>query len=94
MRGAYASHDFDQFFRCSTLNRVINRRIYLQGLRVQRYVTKRSGDVSAHTVQKELNTLKHLLGLAVDWDIIPYSPAHKVKTPRVPAGRVRYLTAH
>ena len=65
--------------------------MYLQGLRVQRYVTKRSGDVSAHTVQKELNTLKHLLGLAVDWDIIPYSPAHKVKSPRVPAGRVRYL---
>lgn len=58
---------------------------------VQRYVTKRSGEVSPHTVLKELNTLKHLLGLAVEWEIVPYNPSHKVKSPRVPAGRVRYL---
>lgn len=51
----------------------------------------RSIKVSAHTVQKELNSLKHLLGLAVDWDLIPFNPAYKVKAPRVPAGRVRYL---
>ena len=59
---------------------------------IQRYITKRSGDeVSAHTIQKELNTLKHLLSLAVEWEIIPYNPANKLKSPRVPAGRVRYL---
>lgn len=58
---------------------------------VQRYVTKRSAEVSASTVQKELNTLKHLLALAVDWEIIPFNPAYKVKTPKVAAGRVRYL---
>ena len=58
---------------------------------IQRYITQRSAKVSAHTIQKELNTLKHLLGLAVEWEIIPYSPAQKVKSPRVPAGRVRYL---
>src|SRR5258705_12358544 len=58
---------------------------------VQRYVTKRSPKVSAHTVQKELNTLKHLMGLAVEWEIIPFNPAQRVKSPRVSAGRVRYL---
>ena len=58
---------------------------------IQRYVTGRSGDVSAHSVQKELNILKHLLRLAVEWEIIPFTPAQAVKAPRVPAGRVRYL---
>jgi integrase len=57
----------------------------------QRYVTKRAGEVSAHSVLKELNVLKHLLRLAVEWEIIPFSPAQGVKSPRVPAGRVRYL---
>lgn len=58
---------------------------------IQRYVTKRSGMVSAHSVQKELNILKHLLRLAVEWEIIPFHPAQGVKSPKVPAGRVRYL---
>jgi integrase len=58
---------------------------------IQRYVTKRSGDVSAHSVQKELNVLKHLLRVAVEWEVIPYSRAQGVKSPRVPTGRVRYL---
>jgi integrase len=58
---------------------------------VQRYITKRAGDVSAHSVQKELNVLKHLLRLSVEWEVIPFNVAHGVKCPRVPAGRVRYL---
>ncbi len=58
---------------------------------VQRYITKRAGEVSAHSVQKESNVLKHLLRLAVEWEIIPFSPAQQVKSPRVPAGRIRYL---
>jgi len=33
---------------------------------VQRYITMRAGEASAHSVQKELNILKHLLRLAVD----------------------------
>ena len=40
---------------------------------------------------KELSVLKHLLGLAVEWDLIPFNPAVKIKSSRVPAGRVRYL---
>jgi integrase len=58
---------------------------------VQRYITTRMNEVSAHTVQKELNVLKHLLRLAVEWELVPFSPALGVKSPRVPAGRVRYL---
>jgi integrase len=58
---------------------------------VQRYVTKRASVVSAHSVQKETNTLKHLMRLAVEWEVIPFSPAQGLKGPKVPAGRVRYL---
>jgi integrase len=58
---------------------------------IQKYITARSAKVSAYSVQKESNILKHLLRLAVDWEIIPYYPADKVKSPKVPDGRVRYL---
>jgi integrase len=58
---------------------------------VQKYVTYRSSKVSPGSVVKELNVLKHLLGLAVEWELIPTNPARAVKSPRVPAGRVRYL---
>lgn len=58
---------------------------------IQRYITKRAGEVSAHTVQKETNVLKHLLRLAVEWEVVPMNPGQGVKSPRVPAGRVRYL---
>jgi integrase len=58
---------------------------------VQKYVTQRSGEVSPGSIVKELNVLKHLLALAVEWELIPANPAHGVKPPRVPAGRVRYL---
>ncbi len=58
---------------------------------VQRYITHRSGEVAPGSMVKELNVLKHLLSLAVQWELIPMNPAHGVKPPRVPAGRVRYL---
>lgn len=60
---------------------------------VQRYVTERSGTAKPASVGKELTTLKHMLNLAVEWEIIPYSPAQGVKGPKLPAGRVRYLQA-
>ena len=58
---------------------------------VQRYVTERSAEVAPGSVVRELNVLKHLLNLAVDWELIPLNPCERVKPPRVPAGRVRYL---
>jgi len=57
----------------------------------QRYITQRSGKASPYSIQKELNVLKHLLRLAVEWELIPFNPSQGVKSPRVPAGRVRYL---
>src|SRR5262245_25249460 len=58
---------------------------------IQRYITLRSGNVSPGTVARELNILKRLLTLCVEWEVIPFNPASGVKAPRVPAGRVRYL---
>lgn len=58
---------------------------------VQRFVTARAAEISAYTVQKELNILKHLFRLAVEWELLPVSPAEGVSAPRQPAGRVRYL---
>jgi integrase len=58
---------------------------------VQKYMTHRSGEVSPGSIVKELNVLKHMLALAVEWELIPANRAHGIKPPRVPAGRVRYL---
>lgn len=58
---------------------------------VQRYTTERSSKVAPGSVVKELNILKHLFHLAVEWELIPLNPAQGMKMPRVPAGRVRYL---
>lgn len=38
-----------------------------------------------------MNLLKHLLRLAVEWEIVPVNHAQGVKSPQVGAGRVRYL---
>jgi integrase len=58
---------------------------------VQKYITHRSGKVSPASITKELNVLKHLMALALEWELIPANPTHGVKAPRVPVGRVRYL---
>jgi integrase len=58
---------------------------------IQRYVTEASVERSAYSVRKELNALKHLFKLAVEWEVIPTSPAVGVKAPKLPAGRMRYL---
>jgi len=59
---------------------------------VQRFVTHRSGKVSPGSVVKELNVLKHIMTLAVEWELITVNPAIGVKGPSVPEGRLRYLT--
>jgi integrase len=58
---------------------------------IQRYATERSSKIAPGSVVKELNILKHILHLAVEWELIPLNPAQGMKMPRVPAGRVRYL---
>jgi len=59
---------------------------------IDHFVTARSGKVAAGTVRKELMLLKRLFTRAVDWEILPVSPAARVSAPREPAGRLRYLT--
>lgn len=63
----------------------------IRRLDVQKYVTARGGKASPHSISKEQTILKHLLRMAVEWEIIPMSPADRVKAVPVPAGRVRYL---
>ena len=60
---------------------------------ILQYVNERIEEVSAATVVKEMNVLKHLMGLMCDeWRMIPANPSLRLKPPkRVPAGRVRYL---
>ncbi len=42
---------------------------------VQRYITKRCGDVTAGTVARELNILKRLFSLCVEWELLPFNPS-------------------
>jgi integrase len=59
---------------------------------VQRYIgTRVAATASPGTVSREMNVLKRLFSLAIEWELIAISPASGVKGPRVPAGRVRYL---
>lgn len=58
---------------------------------IHRYVTERAAVVSAYSVRRELAVLTHLFSLAVEWELVPVNPAHRVKAPELPAGRVRYL---
>src|SRR5208283_828950 len=53
---------------------------------VQKYVTERSAAVGPASVVRELNTLKHMFNLAIDWELLPLNPCERVKPPRVPAG--------
>jgi integrase len=63
----------------------------IQKTDIQRYVTDRAVETSAYSVRRELAVLKHIFNLAVEWEIIPVSPAARIKAPKLPAGRVRYL---
>jgi integrase len=58
---------------------------------IERYITTRSQKVSPGTVRKEVGVLKHLLNFAVDSGMLPANPAFRVRLPKPPAGRVRYL---
>jgi integrase len=60
--------------------------------KVNAYIESRTGEVAAGTIIKEVNTLKHLFGVACDqWEIIPSNPARRVRMPEAPEGRTRHL---
>lgn len=59
---------------------------------LQAYLTERvTQKASPYSVRKELVFLTHMFRLAVEWEIIPISPAQGLKAPKLPPGRVRYL---
>lgn len=49
---------------------------------VEQWIAKRSGQVQAGTVEKELRTLKALLNKAVEWKLVTSSPAEHVSAPQ------------
>jgi len=58
---------------------------------IQRWVTSRCAEVAPGTVVREMNVVKHMLNLCIEWELIAVNPCTRLKPPRVPAGRVRYL---
>jgi site-specific recombinase XerD len=60
--------------------------------KVNAYIESRTGEVSAGTIIKETNVLKHFFGVACDvWELIPANPARRVRMPVAPEGRTRHL---
>lgn len=52
----------------------------------------RAETVSAATVAKEVTTLKHVLRLAVEWELLRENPAKGVELPKITDERTRYLS--
>jgi integrase len=71
------------FFACKVAS--------IRKVNVQKYITARCNSVAPATVLREVSVLKHILSLAVEWEIIPVNPSQGVKAPKPPAGRLRYL---
>jgi integrase len=61
-------------------------------VKVADYVSSRSQVVAPASVAKEVSILKHALRLAVEWELLNTNPAERVKLPRLPEGRTRYLS--
>jgi integrase len=60
-------------------------------MHVEQYIQQRKELVKASSINREVNTIRKVFSLAVDNDIIEYSPCRKVKTLRVYHNPVRYL---
>jgi integrase len=74
---------------------------FLRGLKIAKirrvklnaYIESRTGEVSAGSIFKEVNTLRHLFTLACEnWDLIKENPAKGLKLPAAPPGRTRHLS--
>jgi integrase len=55
-------------------------------------ISSRAETVAPGTIQKEVAVLKHVLKLAVEWDLLYSNAAQGVKLPKIPEGRTRYLS--
>ncbi len=58
---------------------------------IERYKMERLGKVKPETLNRELNTLKHLLRKATEWGYIKENPAKSVKKIKAPRSPYRFL---
>jgi integrase len=59
---------------------------------IEKWKRAREGQVEKSTVNRELTVLKHMLKMAVKWDLMPSNPGVGVSPFPVQEGRIRYLS--
>jgi integrase len=59
---------------------------------IEDYKTMRLQDVLASTLNRELNTLKHLFRMAVEWGYLREKPTQKTKWMKISKGLFRFLS--
>jgi integrase len=59
---------------------------------IEQYQTLRSLKVSPATVNREMETIKHMMNKAVDWNYIQTNPAQRIRHLKTPPGRTRFLS--
>jgi len=59
---------------------------------VERFQINRSAKVSPATVNRDMETLKHMLKKAMDWGYLKMNPAQRVKPLKTPPSRIRFLS--
>ena len=85
------------FERLDGILKTLKSKLPLQAKQITRqtiseYISKRSESVSPGTIAKEVTTLKHILRLAVNWELLRQNTAAGTKLPTLPEGRTRYLS--
>ncbi len=58
---------------------------------IESYLLKRGKDVGRATVARDLALIRYMLRKAVDWGYLKENPAQKIKSPKEPPGRTRWL---
>jgi len=64
----------------------------ITSLHLEKYKNARLDEVSASTVNRELDTFKSMFAMAEKWGYIHKNPAQNVKKFKQPPGRLRYLS--
>lgn len=61
-------------------------------IHIEKYKIERKKEVKASTVNRELDTLRRMLNLAVEWGLMSSNPVSKVKRFKISNGSLRVLT--
>lgn len=80
-----ATRNFSKLYENLFLNEITS-------LHLEKYKNARLVEVSASTVNREMDTLKNMLMMAEKWDYIHKNPAQGVRKFKEPPGRLRYLS--